>query len=517
MLHSKIKFSPVRPFGAGIFLLLFPVILVACAIQQAPVSPTTTPTPAPIPADLLAACKSAEQDSAMRFDQIPDWEALSIQACYDMTLTLNEDPTYDGIAHITFTNQTGARLEDVVFRTYPNASPIYGGRLNINEAKVDGQIVEGEVSLPDETDFRIRFSSALLPGETSFIELDFTGTLPVNYNDSEVVYGIFNFFSENEIWTLANWYPSLAPWRNGDWEMQAVAGIGDAVVSEIALYRVTLSMPEGYKAATSGVRLETDAASPTFVSGPTRDFTIVASPNLESITTEVAGTRIVHWGLQDGKAAWNETLEIARGSVELFNEKFGPYPYAELDLISVPLQHASGVEYPGLILLRESLYTEANERQFFLPVVVAHEVAHQWWYAVVGNDVLADPWQDEALTSYSSYLYFEAFNPQFYNGLLANMEGRTQTAPEGDLITQSVAAFENDGPRYSAVVYAKGSFFFLAVRDEIGDDAFFDALQNYYAQHKYQIADPASLLNSFETACDCNLDHLYETWGVVVP
>lgn len=507
----------VRSFWSYFYLFLVPFLLTACSISQTPTPETAVPSPTPFPADILAACNPDEQVFAMRSDQIPDWDALPIQACYDMTLKLNEDLTYDGEARVTFTNQTNAPLNDVLFRTYPNAAPLYGSRLDISQAKINGQIVEGESTLSDGTGFRMQFASPLLPGETVVIELTFMAYITLDYNDSETVYGIFNFDSEFETWTLANWYPSLAPWRDGRWQAQEVMGIGDAVVSETALYRVTLNLPEGYLAATTGVQLGTDASPPTFVSGPVRDFTIVAGQNLIAIDTEIDGTRVVHWGLPDGKAAWSEVLEVAAASLELFNEKFGPYPYAELDLVSVPLQIASGVEYPGLILNRESLYTDANERQFFLPVVVAHEVAHQWWYGVVGNDVLADPWQDEALTSYSSYLYFEAFDRPFYHGLLANMEERMQSAPDEDLITQSVASFDEDGSRYSAVVYTKGSFFFRAIREEVGDDAFFKALQNYYAEHQYLIATPASLLASFETACGCELEDLYKDWGVQVP
>ena len=39
--------------------------------------------------------------------------------------------------------------------------------------------------------------------------------------------------------------------------------------------------------------------------------------------------------------------------------------------------------------------------------VVAHEVAHQWWNVVVGNDSINNAWVDEALTNYYALIYYE--------------------------------------------------------------------------------------------------------------
>ena len=135
---------------------------------------------------------------------------------------------------------------------------------------------------------------------------------------------------------------------------------------------------------------------------PARDFTVVAGPNFERMESEVNGVRVQHWGLSGGEARWEETLGIATRALELFEARFGPYPYAELDSVAVPLRLASGVEYPGLILISQALYQPDNERPFYLDIVVSHEVAHQWWYATVGNDVLEYPWQDEALATFSA-------------------------------------------------------------------------------------------------------------------
>ena len=57
-----------------------------------------------------------------------------------------------------------------------------------------------------------------------------------------------------------------------------------------------------------------------------------------------------------------------------------------------------------MVMIDTSLYLE--QQQVWLEYVTVHETAHQWWYGVVGNDQIDEPWLDEALTEYSTILYY---------------------------------------------------------------------------------------------------------------
>jgi aminopeptidase N len=210
-------------------------------------------------------------------------------------------------------------------------------------------------------------------------------------------------------------------------------------------------------------------------------------------------------------------MNVSQNSLALFDERFGSYPYKELDVIAVPLNLASGVEYPGLILIDQALYTSGSARPGFFEIVISHEVGHQWWYAVVGNDVIEHPWQDEALTTFSSLLYQQEFEPQAYRGTLGFYQN-TLSDLEGSQIESDVGrpveSFHDAPGAYSPVVYIKGALFFVELRQEIGDEAFFAALRDYYSDQMYQLARPQALLQAFETACNCQLDDTYQEWGV---
>ncbi len=489
--------------------------------------PATTASPSAVPASspqVLAACDIDLQAQAMRAGHLPDWNALGLDTCYELTLELKpDDPSYTGAARVTFTNLTGDNLTDVVFRIYPNSRVIYGGALDITSAQTDGRDAAPEVFLPDKTAARLPFETPLPGGATTVIDFQFEGRLPVDFASSDV-YGIFNYSTEGPIATMANWYPILAVWdvERGAWSAERVLGEGDAVVSETALYRVHVTAPAGWQVVTTGSLLESsregDSTTHDFVSGPARDFMIVTGPALESREAEANGVRVAHWGLSDDESSRDAALEAASGSIGVYDARIGAYPFADLDAVAVPLQNAAGVEYPGVILIADSLYT--SEPDLVLQVTVAHEVAHQWWYSVVGNDVLAWPWQDEGLTSFTSALYFEGDSPAFYRRLIDfyELSFDDYKQREGDEpIAQPLSAFRGRSDAYGAIVYAKGALFFAELREHIGDDAFFEALKTYYDENRYQLVEPDVLLAAFEASCGCELDTWYSEWGVVAP
>ena len=458
----------------------------------------------------------------MRPDQIPDWETLDLAACYRLKLKIASKPNeYSGVAQVTFTNTTGVALDEVVFRTYPNADRIFGGSLTISEAQVGGLPVQPQVYLEDRTAVRLILPQLLSQEETIEIELGFSGQLPQDFGGSARLYGVFNYTTSEQVLTLANWFPILAPWINGGWQVEPVVGIGDAVVSEAALYLVEVTAPDSWQVIATGSQIDSSRAegltTTTFASGPARDFFISASPSFVLRSQELNGVRINHWGLPAGEERWEEVLQATVDSLSVYDELYGLYPYAELDVADAPLRLASGVEYPGVFLIGSQMYIPNVAEPYLLGIVVSHEAAHQWWYGVVGNDVLTHPWQDEALATYSSLLYQQVHQPLVYKGTLVFYESRVDNLEDAEVDTdvdQSVAAFTDEPSAYSLVVYLKGALFFVELQELIGDEAFFDALQAYYRENMYDLVAPQTLLDAFEAACGCELDSFYEEWGV---
>jgi len=509
------------------------LVLAACQVRQKltatpgppavilPTAETTAHSTAAFSStDALSACDLKLQASAMRPGSIPDWDSLGITTCYELFFDLTSGgPGYTGSATITFTHSGVAALNDLVLRLYPNAPLLFGGQLELTSAQVNQAELSPEVFLDDQTAVRLPLPQPLAPGETLRLELEFTGTLPTGFA-SDSIYGTYNFNSQGPVLMMANAYPLLAPLQDGAWRADPVLPEGDAVVSQVALYRITVRVPADWQVVSSGRQVVSTADGSNkliqIAGGPLREFMLAASPAFVLEQRQWQDVQINHWGLSESEEAWAEALQVAADSMEIFNQTFGLYPYTELDIIAAPLNNASGVEYPGLILLGESLYPSQSSPRM-LPYVTAHEIAHQWWYAVVGNDVLEHPWQDEALATYSAQLYEMEHNPDFYQGALslyrervADLESEQGEQP----IDQSVADLIDMPRAYSTIAYLKGNLFFEALRDEIGAPAMNAGLQSYFQDYSYQIAQPSALLNSFETACQCELDALYTHWGV---
>lgn len=500
---------------------------------EATATPEPTAVPAPtvakeLPPELaaamqsvLAACDTDSQAAAMQSRHVPDWSRLELSACYDMTLDLQSaDGAYTGTSRVVFPNRTGDDLTELVFRVYPNSEVMFGGELRVTAARLRGEEVRPEVFLDDETAIRLAFAEPLPFGDTVEIEFEFEGRAPADFRDSPDVAGIFNFDSERQSLTLAAWYPILAVWRDGAWQASEVLSVGGAVVSEVALYRVVITAPAAWQLVSTGSTLEVEASGETelhrIVSGPVREFVLVASPTLELQEATADGVLVRHWGLPDGEALWDAVIERTVNSLALFGDRFGPYPYTELDVVAIPMQVFRGIEYPGLFLLRSTLYKPDEADLFFMSILVSHETAHEWWYGVVGSDVVNNPWQAEALAHFSSLLYQEEHEPQDFRGTLAFYE---QTSDEhADVsIAQPTSAFVDQPDDFTPVVYLRGSILFHELREELEDEEFFGALRDYYSTNMYGLVSPDALLSAFEDRCACDLTGIYSEFGVRSP
>jgi hypothetical protein len=469
---------------------------------------------------VLNECNPDQQSAAMQPDQQPDWQKLNINACYQIELNLNPDQyTYSGSEILIYENNSGRDQSYVVLRTFPNAPVAYGGALSITKASIDGIVITPQEILPDNTAVRLQPEKPIPANTTVQIQLEFAGKIPKDLN-SKSVYGIFGWSDLGPVIVLADWFPILAGWENNDWVVSPVQPIGDAVVSNVALYQVNISLPDVWKLATTGSEIRTNSSggitSHLIVSGPVRDFAIAASPNFTIREEQVDNVRIRLWGLPNTENAWSKALDVAKKSIITFTQNFGAYPYAELDIVTVPLQNADGDEFPGLVFTRSGLYINNGSNSYF-STVISHEISHQWWYGVVGSDVLSSLWQDESLATFSALLYFDQYSLPEYDGMLTYYNQRLNDFEKtngNEAVSDAVSAFSNNDKAYTITIYFKGSLFLVELRKLLGDEHFFNALKTYYQQNQYTLTSPSALLNTFQQTCGCDLSEFYRRWGL---
>jgi hypothetical protein len=431
-------------------------------------------------------------------------------------------PEIRGSLHLTWTNTTGDAVDALPFRLYANGPDREHDVVTIRAATVDGEPVKPTLAVENSI-LTVPFAEPLEPGAESTIDLAFVSVLPV---DSSSHYGIFGVNSREGSLAMAQWYPVVAG-RDPDtgWMLDPPSENGDPVFSEVALYDVSVRIEDQYELVATGVEARVSAVDSDgmtthrFVSGPVRDFTMVADDDLGRVSREVDGITVNSWFPAGQERVGDAVAGYAAQAVTIFEELLGPYPYAELDLVSVPLDGAAGVEFPQLIYIGQGYYNDDQTLQApnALDFTVAHEVIHQWFYALVGNNQYDHAFIDEGLTNFlSAQVYFE----RQYGDSVADRVVRRylqdpfeSTVERGNdqVVDQPTDDFPT-GNSYVFAVYSKAPLGFRAIRREIGDEAFFTALRSYVAEFQFRVATPDDLLQAFEAASGKDLDELWRHW-----
>jgi hypothetical protein len=490
--------------------IFLPLLLATCAWQPSSVLVDLglmTPTPTPDP---FFHYRAALQPWAQG-----DIEAAGPLPRYHITVQLSDEGTkLIGISQVT----VPAPGLELVFRLYPNMQN-YPGSMRITTARIndipaeilpitDGSIGDGaiRVTVPPTTDNS--------PPVSATVNLAFEIDLPAPANLDPSNYTLFGW--DGPILSLPGFYPTLAVKQGEKWILDPPPAHGDVLFNEVALYQLDLTLPREMVVAASGVTLNVidNPANNTrtwqITGGPLRDMTLVAGP-FQSISEEAAGATVTSYYLPGHEAAGQVVLAHAAASLRLYSDTYGPYPYTELDVVEAPL-NVRGMEYTGLLLIGEELYQEQRE---FLTFLVAHEVGHQWWYAVVGNNPYQHPWLDEGLTEYSAFDYYRGvFGQSEAENLLT---GRWQIpfdwAASGGVdgaIDRPASAF--DPASYELLVYAKAALFFNAMREKLGEEIYRQVLQTYYLENRYRIVTPQIFLATAERVSGQNLNPLADEW-----
>ncbi len=467
--------------------------------------PDSLPTPSIIMQDLSVYEAALRPGFENEVQAVPDAPRYFI----DVSISPEEPTLLSGLERVYFTNRETVSLDALYFRLYPNL-PGYGGSMVIEQAIIAGKTVEPSLESRASA-LRVPFPAPLAPGETVDLSLRFRATLPT---DTSAGYGVFAF--ADQVYALAGFYPTIPVYDDEGWNIEVAPPYGDATFTDVAFYQVRLTVPAELTVATSGSIVETTEGENGMrtwvaVGGPMRDFYVAMSTDYQVIGEAVDGTQVNSYYRSAQEDGGKLALQYVVEALRLFNEQFGPYPYAEFDVVATPT-NAGGIEYPGIIVVAQGLYNQMNG---FFELATVHEVAHQWWYGLVGNDQVDEPWLDESLTNYSAYHYYEEAEGRARAETIKQQvfERPYQLAREEDWDRAVAGPVESFSEReYGAIVYGKGPLFFDAVRERVGDEDFFTALRAYLEAHRYGIAYPEDLIKVFEETSGEQLDDLYEFW-----
>ena len=364
---------------------------------------------------------------------------------------------------------------------FARASTDEYGWIGLDGWTLDGDGIEVNV---DETLGFIPLGRTVQPGDTLELEGDFTVRVPIIWS---------RMGHDGDHYEMTQWYPKMCVLDDEGWHTSRYRSDGE-FYSDYGEYTVSLTLPDSFVTAATG-SVDTTVFSPdstmrteVWTASQVHDFAWVADPAFELIEhdfippAEAAAPAVrIHVAVKECDAEkWEEVGAWADSTLLYCGEWYGWYPYGDLWIV----QSASwgGMEYPQLVLIGN--YDSPFHRYF--EMVVVHEIGHQWFYGMLGNNEVDEAWLDEGVNSFSEIRYFER-----KYGLRGNMTPLPDWVSEysdadetsssyvsmvysGEEVPVLSASTDAAGGRYDygALYYSKPALFMRMLQNQAGEEPF---------------------------------------------
>lgn len=292
--------------------------------------------------------------------------------------------------------------------------------------------------------------------------------------------------------------------------LAAASGWHPRPVGNNSRFRVTIAGPPGLTGVTAGRLIgHTSTAAGT----QTRWQTILPQPalalaagNYQLHRQDLGETQVLAF-LSAGNASLAAGyLQSSRQYLQLYQDLFGPYPYAKFAVVEN--FYPTGYGLPGWTLLGNRVIRLPFIRTTSLP----HEIAHAWWGNAVEVDYASGNWAEGLATYVADYYLKELASPvearEYRRKLLRDF---ATLAGDGD--DPPLQAFRSRrSKRDQAIGYGKAAMVFHMLRQRIGDEAFWAGLQEAARQGLGQRYGWSDLLRHFEAASDRQLAEFFHQW-----
>ena len=443
----------------------------------------------------------AEETPAPSSDAIPFPQGGEPINRFDLQFTL-DDASHTLVVQekLKYYNGTGNGLTELYFNLYPNAFQTDGGGIELKTFEIEGEA--SELAQADGTVWKTELPEELPAGETVGIQMEYIVCIP-NINN--------RFGYQDEVYNLGNCVITPAVYGENGWTVEPYVDLGDAFYTDIADYTAEIEVPDGYMIAAGG----TETQPGIFEARNVRDFVFCAGKAYEQRSAEVQGTEIHVFCDKELPETGEFLLDAACKALTLYNELLGRYPYDTLTVVSSGLTGGvSGTEYPTLIMVAPEVPLEQFEmgisgsdgpgREYYeaqLAVTVAHEVAYQWFYGIVGNDQIQDPWLDEGFCRFAEYFYEQEYLPEEIEGFYWKRErfkdtdvmqrgGNENTISDQTKIGGSLYDWLNEPAEYSSGVYDTPAAMLYQMMLQMGGEQFLNALKEYVAVFAWDFVSP---------------------------
>lgn len=388
--------------------------------------------------------------------------SLGLTATYDVSAHIRWNANRLSVTSVaTVTNTTDNVVDAMTF----NFIPARIGRLALREVRVGD---EGATAQVDDLSLIVNMPVPLDPGAQTTVTIVYDATFNTGPKKKKWL-----FAKINNVVSAYRWIPWLS--KPHGWSTR---NFGETYVTQTASdVRVTLTSDRtGVKYATSGRQTETLGNGAVFVAHNVRDFNFSASPRYKVTTADYRG---VSFGVYTFSLSSSSLMNFMRAAFEEFSDRVGEYPYPTLTLAELP--RGGGMESPGMLWIPSNAASASRKRY-----LITHEVAHQWFYAVVGNNQATDPFADEALAEFLARTVIGFRNSKCGE---QNLDGSVYAYPSSC---------------YYEVIYVQGADYLNDYRDRVGSEAFWAGVRAYYEKFRFRLGGNLELLKALDEQAGSN-------------
>jgi aminopeptidase N len=272
-----------------------------------------------------------------------------------------------------------------------------------------------------------------------------------------------------------------------------------------ATYDFKITVPEAYVAVSNGhfvdeVSSDGQSTYTWKLDDPAASsmITIAVGDYVRVESTSPKGVILRSYVTPGNQAAFEEMQPAIGEMIDWMGEQFGTYPFDEFGYVEVSDIGASLETQTMVIMSQASLLDEQ---------VLAHEMAHMWFGDYVSLESWGDIWRNEGFATYVSFLWATRDNPQNMEVIRYKLAKNIEENPSGHALANPPAE-----EMFGSDSYYKGALLVYDLRKEMGDDAFFKGLRNYFEQYGGGAASREEFTAVMEAAAGTDLVSITEQW-----
>ncbi|KZS48520.1 peptidase M1 [Paenibacillus glucanolyticus] len=430
---------------------------------------------------------------------------------YQIQARLNEKKmTMQGSEWITYRNTSKDTLKQLVFHTYADANRSKSTQTTMfkrsneeissnnpdkkPEDFLGGIDIEGVTANGQTLEFRnkdqalmVQLEHPIQPGESVSVQIDFNLKIP---------YGSQRLSYYKDIINGAHGFPVMSVYDEDkhQWNTAPYSRTFETDYYTSADYEVSLNVPDDYQVAMPGtISVRNDVVNGRKVVSTearnTREFVFFASPNfkVDSVTRDGLTVEYYYFDNQPGKNKLVERyMDEAFKAIDFFSDKYGVYPYPEFRIVESYVEGVA-VEYARVIQMGQ-IKRNADPAQ---DTVFVHEIAHQWFHALIGNDSETESFLDEGFADFSKVYFAEKQGDK--------MNGFKSIQFDDSSIDRAIASTNEEvGDWASPVYYDKGRQAIYQLYRTVGEAKFDEFMREYFTRYVYQNATMDGLLQTIE-------------------